>query len=197
MGGYRDPVPLLDADDPLPRRPRRVLVAGTSGSGKTTVARRVAEALDVPHIEIDALFHGPGWTPRESFAADVSRFSAGPGWVTEWQYDRVRDLLADRADLVVWLDLGRATVMYQVVRRTLRRRLTREELWNGNVEPPLRTLVTDREHIVRWAWSTHGKSAVRVATLLGRRPELAVVRLRNRAGLDRWLAGALQDAAAQ
>ncbi|HEX2291150.1 MAG TPA: hypothetical protein VHH53_13365 [Pseudonocardiaceae bacterium] len=52
-------MPLLGAVTALPVGPRRVLVAGTAGAGKTTVARRGAALLDIPHIEIDALFHGP------------------------------------------------------------------------------------------------------------------------------------------
>jgi adenylate kinase family enzyme len=188
-------MPLLGADDPLTGRPRRVLVAGTSGSGKTTVAGLIGAELRVPRVEIDGLYHGPGWTPRPSFVADVHRFTAGPAWVTEWQYGAVRDHLADRADLLVWLDLPRPAVMRQVVRRTLVRRLTRRRLWNGNVEPPLRTIFTDPEHIVRWAWRTHGRTAMRVAELLERRPELTVVRLRNRAETAQWLAGPLTEAA--
>lgn len=180
-------MPILQPDDPLPEAPRRVIVAGTSGSGKTTLARRVADRLGVPHVEIDALFHGPGWTPRPSFEADVDAFTAEPGWVTEWQYPAVRDRLADRADLLIWLDLPRPVVMRQVVRRTLRRRLRREKLWNGNVEPPLWTIVTDREHIVRWAWTTHGQNSERVAALSRRRPELPIVRLRSQADAARWL----------
>lgn len=187
-------MPLLDPATPLAHRPRRVLVAGTSGSGKTTLAARVAALLEIPHVEIDGLFHGPGWTRRASFEADVERFSAGPAWVTEWQYSPVRPLLADRADLVVWLDLPRRTVMTQVVRRTLRRRLRRVELWNGNVEPPLHTFFTDREHIVRWAWSTRHNAARRVDVLLARRPDLPVVRLRSRREVDRWLDGPLAAA---
>lgn len=61
---------MLTADDPLPLSPRRVVVAGVSGSGKTRLAGRVGAALDLPHTEIDALFHGPDWTPRESFVDD-------------------------------------------------------------------------------------------------------------------------------
>ena len=66
-----DTVPLLGFTELLPRRPRRVLVAGTSGSGKSTLAARIADVLTVPHVEIDALFHGPDWTPRPSFEQDV------------------------------------------------------------------------------------------------------------------------------
>jgi len=182
-------MPLLGAADALPLVPRRVLVAGTSGSGKTTLAARVAAALDAPHIEIDSLFHGPDWIKRPSFEDDVRRFSAGPAWVTEWQYGSVRDLLADRADLVLWLDPPTATVMRQVIRRTVVRRLRRQQLWNGNTEPPLWTILTDREHIVRWAWQTRAKTAARVEELRIRRPELPIVRLRGHAAADRWLQG--------
>jgi adenylate kinase family enzyme len=154
----------------------------------------VAQELGIPHVEIDSLFHGPDWTPRESFEADVRQFSEGPRWVTEWQYGVVRQLLAERADLLVWLDLSRATVMYQVTRRTLRRRLHHEVLWNGNVEAPLRTVLTDRQHIVRWAWTTHDKTALKIATLREQLPELPIVRLTSRSDARRWLDGPLRQA---
>ncbi len=188
-------MPLLGPADPLPGLPRRVLVAGTSGSGKTTLAARIAVVLQVPHIEIDALFHGPDWTPRPCFEADVHRFSAQPTWVAEWQYASVRAHLAERADLLVWLDLPRIRVMRQVTRRTLVRRLRRRQLWNGNIEPPLWTILTDPEHIVRWAWKTHHKTAVRVAGLLRQRADLTVVRLRSRDESIQWLCGPLQRSA--
>lgn len=132
-------MPLLDFRRDLPHVPQRVLVAGTAASRKTTLAARVAQTLDIPHVEIDALYHGPNWTPRPTFESDVEQFSAQPRWVTEWQYGQVRSMLADRADLVVWLELPRMTVMRQVIRRTMRRRRHSEILWNDNVEPPLRS----------------------------------------------------------
>ncbi|WP_299954339.1 hypothetical protein [uncultured Modestobacter sp.] len=179
-------MPLLGPDDPLPRRPARVLVAGASGAGKTTLATRIGVVLGLPRVELDALFHGPGWAPRPEFEDDVREFAAGPAWVTEWQYRPVRPLLAGRTDLLVWLDLRRALVMGQVVHRTLDRRLRRTELWNGNVEPPLHTVLTDPEHIVRWAWQTHHQSAQRVRDLRRQRPDLVVVRLTSRRQVDRW-----------
>lgn len=187
---------LLAATDALPRRPHRVLVAGTSGAGKTSLAARLGQALELPHVEIDALFHGPGWTPRQSFTCEVETFSAQPNWVTEWQYGSVRALLAERADMLVWLDLPRARVMRQVITRTVGRRLRRQRLWNGNVEPPLWTIFTDRGHIVRWAWTTHAKSAERVAALAEQRPDLMIVRLRSWREVQQWLGGAVRDAAA-
>jgi adenylate kinase family enzyme len=184
-------MPLLGPMDALPRRPRRVLVAGVSGAGKTTLAAAVAEVVSAPHIEIDGLYHGPDWTPRPEFEAEVDRFSAGPTWTTEWQYGAVRPLLLMRCDLLVWLDLPTAQVMRQVTARTLRRRARRQALWNGNVEPPLWTVVNDPEHIIRWAWSTRAKPARLVSAALDADTQLVVVRLRSHADADRWLAGAL------
>ena len=116
---------LLGPDAPLPTAPRRVLVTGASGAGKTTLARALSVRLGLPHTELDALFHGPGWRPRPEFLEEVRRLAAAPTWVTEWQYGPARPLLLARADLVVWLDLPRRVVMTRVVRRTLRRRRRR------------------------------------------------------------------------
>ena len=184
---------MLTARDPLRSTPQRILVAGTSGSGKTTLASRIAAVVGAPHTEIDALYHGPNWTPRDDFMLDVAVFSAQPTWVTEWQYGRARPLLLRRADLLVWLDLPRAVVMRRVVRRTAQRRLNKTVLWNGNLEPPLSTFFTDRDHIVRWAWRTHHENAERVAAALTSRADLSVVRLTSQRDVDRWLSGPLLD----
>jgi hypothetical protein len=95
---------------------------------------------------------------------------------------------------VVWLDLPRRTVMCRVVQRTILRRLRRQILWNSNVEPPLRTIFTDGEHIIRWAWNTHDRSAAKVVDLVSRRPDLTVVRLSGGSDGDRWLRGPLRIA---
>lgn len=166
--------------------PARIAVAGVSGSGKTTLGRRVAIRLGLPHTEIDALFHGPGWTPRETFLDDVRAVVEQPAWVTEWQYREAKPLILERVELLVWLDLPTPVAMQQVVRRTLRRRLRREELWNGNIEPPLRTFFTDDEHIVRWAWSTRKNLRSLDERLAREAPHVVVVRLRSRAQVEDW-----------
>nr|WP_226924542.1 AAA family ATPase [Georgenia satyanarayanai] len=184
---------MLRHDDPLPRHPQRVLVAGVSGAGKTTLARRVAAVTGAPHTEIDALFHGPGWEPRADFLADVRALAARDAWTTEWQYADARPILAQRADLLVWLDLPFGTVtLPRLVRRTLRRRLRREEPWNGNVEPPLWTVLTDREHALGRA--TRDKLRSRVPRLEEQAPHLVVVRLRSPREVDQWVGGPLRAA---
>jgi adenylate kinase family enzyme len=185
----QDGAVLLGPSDPLPLRPRRILVTGCSGSGKSTLGRALEARLGLPYSELDGLYHGPGWVPRPEFAADVAALAAAEEWITEYGYSMARPLVLPRAELLVWLDLPRGAVMRQIVPRTVVRRVRRQVLWNGNVEPPFRTVLTDPDHIVRWAWRTHGEPAVRVAQVRERRPELPVVRLRSRREVQRWLAG--------
>jgi adenylate kinase family enzyme len=178
---------MLGADDVLDPPPRRVLVAGTAGVGKTTTARRIAQAVGARHTEIDGLYHGPGWTVRPTFEHDVEAFTAAPAWVTEWQYRSVRALLVDRADTLVWLDLPKPVAFWRLLRRTVRRRLRRVELWNGNVEPPLWTAVTRREHILRWGIATRNETRKRVPALAEAAPHLRIVRLRSQREVERFV----------
>jgi adenylate kinase family enzyme len=171
---------------------RRVSLVGTSGSGKTTVGRRLAGALGVPFIELDAIFHQPDWQelPRDEFRALVTEATAVDGWVVDGNYSAVRDLVWDRADTVVWIDLPRATVMRQIVTRTVRRTVTREELWNGNREPLANFWRWDPMHnIIRFAWVRHGVLAERYAAAVEhpRYAELEFIRLRSRTAIEAFL----------
>jgi adenylate kinase family enzyme len=137
---------------------RRVSVVGNSASGKTTLAAQIADRLGAPHLELDSIFHQPGWQPlpTEEFRGKVAGFVAGPTWVVDGNYGRVRDLVWERADTVVWLDLPRYRVMRRVIWRTLRRVISRAELWNGNREPWTNLFRADpMESIIAWAWTRH------------------------------------------
>ena len=189
-------MPLLSAADRLPHRPTRVVVGGTSGSGRTTLARRIAAAIGASHTEIDSLHHGPGWTVRPEFLADVAALAERQRWVTEYQYPDARPLLLARCDLVVYLLLPRWLVMSRVVRRTIGRSLRREVLWNGNREPPLRTFFTDRDHVVRAARRSHCRNAARIRHIPAARPDVPVVVLTSRREISHWLRGPLATALA-
>ncbi|MBB6349449.1 hypothetical protein ACWGH8_39595 [Nonomuraea muscovyensis] len=167
---------------------KRILVAGVSGSGKTTMAQALEGRFKLPRCELDALHHGRGWVRRPEFESEVDAFSSGACWVTEDQYHSVlHDLLWERADTVVWLDLPRRTVMQRVVRRSIARAATRRELWNGNRESFRDWL--EPEHPIRWAWSQHERKRVDTLQRVARHPRIAVVRLRTAGEARRWLSG--------
>lgn len=151
-------------------------MAGSTGAGKTTLAKALSARFGMPHYELDALHHGPGWMKRASFEADVERFSSGDSWVAEDQYHRVLgDLLWQRADTVVWLDLPRRLVMSRVIRRSLHRAVTRRELWNGNRENWRDWLRAD--HPIRWAWSKYESKRALVLEYADRYPSVNLIRV--------------------
>jgi adenylate kinase family enzyme len=169
---------------------RRVSVVGNSGSGKTTLARRIAEQLCVPCLELDSIHHQADWQPLDAdkFRATVAEHTVRDGWVVDGNYSSVQDIVWSRADTVIWLDLSRATVMRQVLGRTLRRAVTREELWNGNREP-LRNFLTlaPDESVIAWAWTRHRVYRERYELAM-RDPiwaHLRFVRVRSRRDMDR------------
>ena len=99
----------------------------------------------------------------------------------------MRPQLAARADVIVWLDLPTWRVMWQLTRRTLRRRLRREPVCNGNYEPPLSTLFTDPDHIIRWGWRTRAKTGQLVRRATAANPGLSVVHVRSHRAAGAWL----------
>jgi adenylate kinase family enzyme len=169
----------------------RVLVGGISGVGKTTFARALAGRSGLPYHEMDALFHGPGWVPRESFITDVAQIASQDQWVFDSHgYTEVKDLVWSRADTLVWLDYSRPVVMSRVLRRSTARALGRAPIFNGNVEHFKDW--ADPTHPVQWAWTqfTRRRSELTARTAEEQWSHLHVVRLRSPRAAARWLASA-------
>lgn len=169
---------------------RRIAVVGTTGSGKTTLARQLAQRLDLPHVELDALNWGPDWTstPGDVLRERTTRALSGDAWVIDGNYSRVRDIIWSRADTVVWLDYSLPVVLWRLAQRTLRRIIRREVLWGGNRET-WRAQFFSRESLFLWALRTYRRRRREYPELLSR-PEYAhlrVVRLRSPEETRAWL----------
>lgn len=173
------------------RLARRISVVGTTGSGKTTTARQIAQLLKIPHVELDDLHWGPDWTPTplQVFRARVADAVKDDDWVVDGNYSKARDIVWDRAEVVVWLDYALPVIMWQLIRRTLRRSVSQEELWNNNRES-LRQALFSRESILLWALKTHHRRRREYLALL-EKPEhghLTAVRLSSPQATEAWLA---------
>lgn len=168
---------------------RRIHIVGTSGSGKTTLSRQIAERLNIPHVELDALHWQPNWTPaaKEHLRESITQALAGDTWVVDGNYASYHDITLMRADTVIWLDYSLSVVLWRVTSRTAHRVIGRAELWNGNHER-LRS-VFSRDSIILWALTTWGKNRRRYRQLF-EQPDSThqrLIRLGSPRETRRWL----------
>jgi adenylate kinase family enzyme len=174
---------------------RRINVVGTTGSGKTTLARELARRRGLMHIELDALFWEPRWTeaePNVFRARTVAALDAADqthdGWAVDGNYSRVQPVVWGRADTVVWLDYPLPVILRQLFARTLRRTIRQEELWSGNRERFFNAFFS-RDSILLWALKTYRAKRRDYPRRLAA-PEnahLSIVRLRSPREMRRWL----------
>ena len=158
----------------------RIAIIGSSGSGKSTLGRRLAARLGAPSVELDAINWQAGWRDLvghepDEFVRRVEAAVAGEAWVIDGNYHLAQPSILARATDLVWLDYERPLIMSRVIRRSVTRALSRDELWpgTGNTETWRRWL--DKDHPIRWAWDTFHRRRVQYSELFAD-PRLAHIR---------------------
>ena len=169
----------------------RINVIGTSSSGKSTLSKRIARALDIPYIEIDRIYWGPNWTEPsdEEFLPKLEAAIDQPNWVLDGNYSRSNQIKWRNVEIIVWVDLYFARTLYQAVSRAVCRLIDSKELWpeTGNRES-LRKLFS-RDSIVLWTLKSFYKNRRRYAQLMvdERYNHIRFVRIRSRSEMDRFV----------
>jgi energy-coupling factor transporter ATP-binding protein EcfA2 len=116
--------------------PHRISIVGPPGSGKTTLASDLAGLLGITHIELDAIKWGPNWAEASSEALLAGAIEAMrvDGWVVDGNYGDIRGEVWAQADTVIWLNYPVPLIQVRLFKRTVRRMIRKEVLWNDNVE---------------------------------------------------------------
>ncbi len=157
----------------------RINIVGTTGAGKTTLARKLSRELGVADIELDELYWQPKWTttPPDEFMEKVRHAThATDSWVLHGNYTRTRPLIWARATHIVWLDYPPPFIFFRLLKRTLTRSFTKEPMWSaGNKESFTKAFFT-KDSILIWFFKTYKKNRTFVPELL-RRPEFSHLKL--------------------
>lgn len=165
---------------------RRVLVIGSGGAGKSTLATRLGRATGLPVHHLDALYWKPGWvpTPDAEWDAKIAELAAGPAWIMDGNYGRTMDQRLAACDTVVFMDLPRTLCLARVLWRRLRHR--------GRARPDMNAGCPEQVtwEFVRWVWRypRERRPAV-LRRLAAAGPDKLVVHLRSQREADRFLAG--------
>lgn len=136
----------------------RILVVGVSGSGKTSAAERLARLLGFPHIELDSIHWLPSWQemPREEMKKIIAEKIQSPTWVIDGNYNFLREITWMHADTLIWLNYPLPLILWRLTRRTWRRVVHQETLWNNNREN-FRSAFIGRESLYQWALLSYRK----------------------------------------
>lgn len=175
---------------------KRIAVIGATGSGKTTLARNIAQRLGFRHVETDALHWEPNWQEAhiDVLRARVAQALTGDGWVIDGNYSKVRDIVWGRADTLVWIDYPLPIIFWRLGWRTLKRIVTREKLWGTNRETWRAAF--GRDSLFLWVLQSRPRHKRDYPILLQQSEyaHLRLVHLRSPRETEHWLRGIQLDA---
>ncbi len=172
---------------PSATRPRRILVYGVTGSGKTVAAQRIAARNGLPLVLADELTWQPGWVPvpeqeqRELFAT----VAAEDRWVLDSAYGAWLDVVLPRAELIVALDYPRWFSLQRLTRRTLIRSIDKKPICNGNTES-LRGIFGE-DSIIRWHFRSFARKRQRMRQWAAADDGPPVLLFSRPKDLERWI----------
>lgn len=156
--------------------PRRILVYGVTGSGKTTLAQQISERTGIPWHSVDDLTWEPGWVevPLDEQRKRIGAISAQDAWILDTAYAKWIDIPLARAELIVGLDYPRWVSFGRLIKRTYQRAIDKQPVCNGNVET-LRG-VFSRDSIILWHFKSFKRKRQRMRQWAGTDPRVIVLK---------------------
>ena len=98
---------------------QRIAIVGSPGSGKSTLARKLGAITSLPVIHLDMEFWRPNWemTPQDEWIQRQTKLMQTPQWIIDGNYGSTMEIRFAAADLVIFLDIGRAKCLSRVFKR--------------------------------------------------------------------------------
>jgi adenylate kinase family enzyme len=163
---------------------KRILVIGSGGAGKSTVATRLGQLLDLEVNHLDKFYWRPGWveTSPEEWTQIVTDLINRDSWIVDGNYGGTLELRMQRCDTIVFLDMPRLLCVWRIVKRNFRyRRGVRPDMAEGCREK------LDPE-FVSWVWNYSRRTRPKVVKLIREQANgKRAVWLRSNAEVNKFL----------
>jgi adenylate kinase family enzyme len=174
------------------KRLKQINVIGTSGSGKSTFSRELADALKIPYIEMDKIFWEPNWQQPsdEKFFKNLENALSRDKWVLDGNYTRTIPIKWKNVETVIWLDYSFTTTTFQSIKRTVQRCIHKQEIWEetGNIES-FRKSFFSKDSIIWWSIKNHSKTRKKYQNYFANSDysHIQFISLKNRKEADSFL----------
>ncbi|MCI3918977.1 DNA topology modulation protein [Paenibacillus sp. TRM 82003] len=128
---------------------KRIMIIGSGGAGKSTLASQLADILDIPVHHLDAYYWKPGWTPSPNDEWDQFQETLvqEESWIIDGNYGRTHDIRMRRADVIILLDFSKCVTVYRVLKRRI--------IYHGKTRPDLNENCPESLdfEFIKWVWN--------------------------------------------
>ena len=172
---------------------RKVVIVGTTSSGKSTLAKALAEKIGAICIDLDYLHWEPNWVeaPNDIFRERVEKAISAESWVVAGNYSATRDLIWPQAEAIIWLNYSFPIVFWRLFTRTFRRVATKEKLFSDNVENFwVQIKFWSQDSLFNWLFKTYWRRKREYPNLFSQ-PEnahLTIIQFEHPQEAEKWLA---------
>jgi adenylate kinase family enzyme len=165
---------------------KKILIIGSGGSGKTTLANRLGEKTGIKVIHLDMLYWKPNWlrTENDEWNKTVGQLIAGEEWIMDGNYSRSMEIRMAAADTVIFLDLPRTVCLWRISKRVLRHYgRNRPDVAPGCNE-------TFDLEFLSWTWNYPKRTKPKIVSLLNKfQNEIKVITLNSAKEAEKFVEG--------
>jgi len=100
---------------------KKIMIIGSAGAGKSTLARKLEEITEIEAIHMDTLFWTKDWIPvsQEELFEKVEKIVERDSWIIDGNYSKSMDIRFDSADAIIFLDIPLWLCLYRVIKRRI------------------------------------------------------------------------------
>ena len=161
----------------------RIIIIGCGGAGKSTLARKLGEVLDLPVVHLDKLFWKPGWVEmeREEFDALLQVELQKEKWIMDGNFNRTMPERMKRCDTIIYLDFSRCACLLGVLKRVI--------TTYGKVRPDMGEGCPERIDLefLKWVWNFNKNKRESYYKLLNEAENVETIVLKNRRAVKLFL----------
>ena len=161
----------------------RIIIIGCGGAGKSTLARKLGEALDIPVVHLDKLFWKPNWVEKsnEEFDALLAQELAKDRWIMDGNFNRTMPERIKRCDTIIYLDFSRFACLMGVLKRII--------TTYGKVRPDMGEGCPERIDLdfLKWVWNFNKNKRESYYKLLNEAENVETIVLKNRRAVKLFL----------
>lgn len=163
---------------------KKIIIIGSSGAGKTTLACELGDKLAIEVFHLDRLLWKPNWemTDQEYQIECQNNLVKNPSWIIDGNFGGTLGIRIDAADTIIFLDFNRWMYIYQILKRVKK--------YNGTTRPDMQADCPEKFDFsfIKWVWNFPNKQKIEILEALRDTPKSKqIVVLKNKKQIRHFL----------